>query len=59
MLCLQVVNKISLVLDQFASEGVMSNLKKIIEGSRRLPNYGMNSILDMIEGNIYRAVYQQ
>lgn len=57
MLCLQVVNKMAMVLDRMVSETVMTNLKKVVEGSRQLPNYGMNSILDMIEGNIYRAVY--
>lgn len=58
MLCLQVIYKVSLVLDQFASESVMDNLRKVIEGSRKLPNYGMSAILSMIEGNIYQAVYQ-
>lgn len=58
MLCLQVIYKISLVLDQFASESVMDNLRKVIEGSRKLPNYGMSAILSMIEDNIYQAIYQ-
>ena len=48
MLCLQVMNKISLVLDQYLTDGVMNNMKHAIEGSRKLPNYGMSSVIDMI-----------
>ena len=57
MLCLQVVNKVALVLDKFTNESVMSLLKMIVQGARKLPNYGMNSILDLIEANIYQKVY--
>lgn len=48
MLCLQVVNKVALVLDKYTNESVMGSLKQIVEGARKLPNYGMNSILDLI-----------
>ena len=45
MLCLQVVNKISLVLDKYADALLMSNLKSLFEGIRKLPNYGLTSLL--------------
>ena len=57
MLCLQVTNRISLVLDKYVGEGVMINLKGIVEGARGLPNYGMSSVIDLIESNIFKNVY--
>ena len=57
MLCLQVVNKISLALDKYASNELMLVLKEVVEKGRRLPNYGMSNILDLIESNIFKNVY--
>jgi len=48
MLTLQVVNKISLILDHHASPAVLAQLKEIVEGARKLPNYGLSSVIDMI-----------
>lgn len=59
MLTLQVLNKISLVIDHYAPENIMETLKQAMEGSRKLPNYGMGSVIHMIEGNIYQRVYRQ
>jgi hypothetical protein len=59
MLTLQVLNKVSLVLDQFASAPLLANLKAVVEGARRLPNFGMGAVLDLIESNIYRKVYSE
>jgi hypothetical protein len=59
MLTLQVLNKISLIIDQYITDSIMNNLKMAIEGGRKLPNYGMSSVLDMIESNIYQRVYMQ
>lgn len=48
MLALQILNKISLVVDKYVPDGIIDNLKQAIEGARKLPNYGMSSILSMI-----------
>jgi hypothetical protein len=48
MLTLQILNKISLIVDKYVTDGIIDNLKHAIEGARKLPNYGMSSILTMI-----------
>ena len=45
MLCLQVVNKMSLILDVHVPQKIMGDLKILIEGCRKLPNFGLSSIL--------------
>lgn len=48
MLTLQVLNKASLILDKYVSEGIMEKMKVAIEGSKKLPNYGMSGVISMI-----------
>jgi hypothetical protein len=36
---------------------VLTNLKSCIDGVRKLPNYGLSGVVDMIEGCIFKNVY--
>lgn len=57
MLCLQVVNKLGLVVDRYIPDRLMESLKLTVEKAKQLPNYGMAPVLQMIEANIYRNVF--
>ena len=56
MSLLQTLNKVSLVVDSNMPLPVLGCLEKIIVGLKRLPEYGIAPLIQLIEANIYTRI---
>lgn len=51
---LHVLNKISLVVDQYVPFMMLKSLEQCIIKLKKMPEYGVKPVIEMIEANIYR-----
>ena len=56
MSLLQALYKVSLVVDRNIPLPMLSNLEKSIKGLKKLPEYGINHLIQLIEANIYTRI---
>ena len=57
MLVLQVLNKASLIVDEHLPQLTVATFSRALQTARKLPNYGLGSVVEMVEGNLVSRVY--